>query len=62
MKITEPVTMLTDYFLAGFSLVLSLKLLRLAHTQGRLPVSLWGWVFLPWPRQLHWVVLFTGLR
>jgi len=45
MKITEPVTMLTDYFLAGFSLVLSLKLLRLAHTQGRLPVSLWGWGF-----------------
>ena len=46
MHVTEPMTLVTDYLLAGESILLALSLLLRSRAAGRGAVGLWGVAFL----------------
>ncbi len=46
MQITEPMTMLSDYLLAGFAVLLALPLLRLGRLVSHASIRLWGFALL----------------
>jgi len=46
MQITEPMTMLSDYLLAGFAVLLALPLLRLGRMVSHASIRLWGFALL----------------
>lgn len=45
MRITEPMTMATDYVMGAMAAVLAIRLFRAGAGTGRLPVLLWGGAF-----------------
>lgn len=46
MQISEPMTMLTDYILAGQTVFFSIKLLRKGNAENESSVTFWGWAML----------------
>ncbi len=46
MQITEPMTMVSDYLLAGFAVLLALPLLRLGQLVSHGSIRLWGFALL----------------
>ncbi len=46
MQITEPMTMVSDYLLAGFAVLLALRLLRLGRLLSQASIRLWGFALL----------------
>lgn len=45
MRVTEPMTMITDYAMGALALVLAVRLLRAGAAGGQVSVLLWGGVF-----------------
>lgn len=45
MRITEPMTLVTDYVMGAFAAVWAVRLLRDAAASGSLPTRLWGMAF-----------------
>jgi hypothetical protein len=45
MRITEPMTMATDYVMGGLAAVLAIRLFRAGAGTGQVPVFLWGGAF-----------------
>ena len=46
MQITEPMTMVSDYLLAAFAVLLALPLLRLGRLLSQASIRLWGFALL----------------